>query len=551
MARSELAGIGVQPGVAVGPVRRVAETERPASIVASQASLLAALDAVADDLEAASAAAEVDVVRDVLEAQSMIARDPGLVDVIESEFGAQGQTDVVPIVATAFGGFRASLVALGGYFAERAADLDEIADRLLNKVAGIDKEKLVLTSPAVVVARDLTPADTSTLQRDLVLAIVVERGGPTSHTAIVARSLAIPAVVGCSSATALSDGMEILVDGRDGVVVIEADAAEVDQRRSAEERRRQRAAAVSGPGRTKDGIEIALLGNAGSVSDCASAVAADAEGIGLFRTELVFLDRAEEPSVEEQSEIYAAAVKEMGGRKLIFRTLDIGSDKPAPFINIGVEQNPSLGVRGWRLTRVPGQTERVITNQITALANASKVAGGDVWVMAPMVATTAEAADFAKRARQAGISKVGVMIETPAAALLAERIFEVVDFASIGTNDLSQYVMAADRLDERLADLLTPWQPALLSAVALSGRAAKAANKPLGVCGEAAADPLLAPVLVGLGVTSLSMSPGSISEVRAALSEVTMDQCRQAAELALHADDAVVAKALVKDFLGL
>jgi phosphotransferase system enzyme I (PtsI) len=541
-----LAGIGVQPGVVCGPVRRVEEVHRPDVIESDLASLIAHMESVADDLEAAGAAANVDVVRDVLEAQAMIARDPGLQEAIEAEFGSAERTDVTGVVERAMGGFREQLLALGGYFAERVADLDEIADRLLNKAAGIERQGLVLTDASVIVAKDLTPADTSTLDRSKVLAIIVERGGPTSHTAIVARSLGIPAIVGCQGAAALTDGALVLVDGREGVAIIDPSESEIETRTGDEERRRARAAAVTGPGRTKDGTAIQILGNAGNVSDCESAASVSAEGIGLFRTELVFLDRQAEPSIDEQVEIYSAAIRALGERKVIFRTLDIGSDKPAPFINVGEEENPSLGVRGWRLTRVEGETAQVIENQIQALARAARETDGDVWVMAPMVATVSEAAAFAARARAAGIAKVGVMIETPAAALLADRIFEVVDFASIGTNDLSQYVMAADRLDGRLADLLSPWEPALLAAVALAGKAATAAGKPLGVCGEAAADPALAPVLVGLGVTSLSMSPGSIAEVRATLADVSMQQCREAADIALAAHDGPDGRAQVR-----
>jgi phosphoenolpyruvate-protein phosphotransferase (PTS system enzyme I) len=548
---TRLVGIGVQPGVVVGPVRRVIELQRPDVILADLPALIAGMERVADDLDSASASAAVDVVRDVLQAQAMIARDPGLQEAIEAEFVDGSSVNVIPIVERAIGGFRDQLLALGGYFAERVADLDEIADRLLNKMAGIERDALVLHDPSVVVARDLTPADTSTLDRSMVLAIVVERGGPTSHTAIVARSLGIPAIVGCAEAERLVDGTLLLVDGRAGVAIINASADEIEQRTGDEVHRRARAAAVTGLGRTKDDVAIALLGNAGNVADCSASAAAGAEGIGLFRTELVFLDRQSEPSIEEQVEIYTAAIRAMNGRKVIFRTLDVGSDKPAPFINVGVEQNPSLGVRGWRLTRVKGETAQVIDNQITALARAAKESGGEVWVMAPMVATVAEAADFAQRARAAGIAKVGVMIETPAAALLADRFFDVVDFASIGTNDLSQYVMAADRLDERLADLLMPWEPALLAAVALAGKAATSAGKPLGLCGEAAADPALAPVLVGLGVTSLSMSSGSISEVRATLADFTLAQCQEAATIALAASDGPQARAQVCDRFSL
>ncbi|MFC7108399.1 putative PEP-binding protein [Nonomuraea rubra] len=254
-----------------------------------------------------------------------------------------------------------------------------------------------------------------------------------------------------------------------------------------------------------------------------------AEGVGLFRTEFLFLDRRQPPSFEEQVTAYA----EVFGRAehVIVRTLDAGTDKPLPFLGLPQEQNPALGVRGLRVDRL---LPEVLDTQLDAIAEAARRAGAEPWVMAPMVTTVGEASDFARRARAKGIAHVGVMVEVPAAALRAGRLLQEVDFLSIGTNDLAQYTFAADRQHSALADLLDPRQPALLELIALCAEAGRQAGKPVGVCGEAAGDPLLAPLLVGLGVTSLSMAAVCVPAVREALAGLTLDECRERARAALE-----------------
>jgi phosphotransferase system enzyme I (PtsI) len=276
-----------------------------------------------------------------------------------------------------------------------------------------------------------------------------------------------------------------------------------------------------------------VLANVQDGAGAQVAAAAHAEGVGLLRTELAFLGRAEEPSVEEQAAGYAEVFAAFPGGKVVLRTLDAGSDKPLAFATAPEEENPALGVRGLRVARRnPGLLER----QLDAVAQAARRTGTTPWVMAPMVSTVAEAADFAARVRARGLVP-GVMVEVPSAALHAERLLRHVDFLSIGTNDLSQYALAADRLSADLADLTDPWQPALLALVAATAEAGLRAGKPVGVCGEAAADPLLACVLVGLGVTSLSCAAPAVPGVGARLATVDSAACRRAAEAALAADD--------------
>ncbi len=266
------------------------------------------------------------------------------------------------------------------------------------------------------------------------------------------------------------------------------------------------------------------------------------EGVGLFRTEFVFLDRDTMPTVEEQTRIYTEVFEAFGDRRIVVRTLDAGADKPLRFADLGEEENPALGRRGLRLGMI--RTD-VMDAQLEALAAAYEATHADVRVMAPMVATEAEAIWFASRVRALGLPKVGVMIEVPAAAIRSRGILYHVDFASLGTNDLSQYTMAADRMQGELASLLDPFEPALLDVVALACDGGRAMGKPVGVCGEAGGDPALALVLVGLGVSSLSMAPGKVPAVRTALALHNRDQCQQMAAAARAATSPQEAKAAV------
>jgi phosphotransferase system enzyme I (PtsI) len=280
---------------------------------------------------------------------------------------------------------------------------------------------------------------------------------------------------------------------------------------------------------------VPLLLNVGGAGE----VNPNAEGVGLFRTEFLFLDRTDAPTAAEQERAYAEVFGAVGARRIVLRTLDAGADKPLPFLGLAAEENPALGVRGLRVAR---DHPAVLSDQLRAVAGAAASTGARVWVMAPMVATTAEAAAFVADARAAGLATAGVMIEVPAAALQARRLLEVVDFVSIGTNDLSQYTMAADRMSGELADLLDPWQPAVLSLVAEVARAGRELGKPVGVCGESAGDPLLALVFTGMGVASLSMSGGVLPAVRAALATHTLADCERLARLALAAPDPTTAR---------
>ena len=543
-----LKGIGVSPGVAVAKVHLVRQVVIDEPIPGTSSNAIAALVKVADDLEQRASHVKLDVAREVLSAQAMIARDPSLFEAIEDQLGNSAEhSDVRPGIETAFAGFRSALESLGGYFAERVADLDEISSRLLSKLRNEDDNGLVLNVPSVILAEDLTPADTAALDLDYALALVVEKGGPTSHTAIVARGLGIPAIVGCVGALEIPASSDVMVDGRSGTLIVDPSVDEIEKYFAVEESFQERAASVVGPGRLADGSSVTLLANAGKLQDAVAANEIGADGIGLFRTELLFLDRDTEPSVEEQVQLYSDVFSAMSGKRVVLRTLDAGSDKPVPFINAIHEENPALGVRGWRLTRT---ANNVLERQLDAIGIAAKNSKAEVWVMAPMIDTAQEAAEFAERARSRGLSQVGVMVETPAAAILADKVIAQVDFASLGTNDLTQYVMAADRLDSRLSDLTSSWHPAVLRTISIAAKAAKQMNRPIGVCGESAANPVLAAVLLGLGVSSLSMSPTAIAEVRGYLAQIDLAACVHAAEQVLEASSAVEAEDIAINLLG-
>jgi phosphotransferase system enzyme I (PtsI) len=540
-------GIGVSPGVVAGPIRRIIQITSNEPIPATPSQIFQALEDVASDLENKSKTIELEIAKDVLAAQAMMARDPALVEVIGMRLDQEiTYPDIRSETLEAFDGFKSALAALGGYFAERVADLDEIANRLFAKLSGTETDGLVLDSPSIIVAEDLTPSDTASLNLNFALALVVSKGGPTSHTAIVARGLGIPAIVGCDGILDLEEGTNVLVDGREGTVHVNPTTSEIESRVASEKVLKDRANSVVGPGRLKDGTHVILLANAGDSAGAQSASKVGTEGIGLFRTELLFLESKTEPTVAEQVAMYKSVFEPMKGLRVVVRTLDAGSDKPVPYINAPHEENPALGVRGWRLTRT---SDDVLNRQLEAIAQAGKESDVDLWVMAPMINTPTEAKDFATRARALGIKKVGVMIETPAAALHADKVLAEVDFGSFGTNDLTQYVMASDRLDSRLSDMTTTWHPAVLRTISIACQSAISLGKSTGVCGESAANPYLAAVLLGLGVNSLSMAPSAVSEVRGFLSTVDFDTCVEAANAAVNASSASEAETLAKTIL--
>ena len=535
-SRQPLQGIGVCSGLAAGPVALMGpRPQLPEGVPdvtdgeAEAEAAIAALSLTAEDLERRASATAIPGASDVLEATAMIARDPSLEDAIRSAV-ANGEP-AAWAVDRAIDQFRSMLLDLGGHMAERVGDLDDVRDRTVARLLGQPMPGLPeRDSPFVLVADDLAPADTVSLDPERVLALVTVKGGPTSHTAILARSLGLPAIVACADAATLQEGELVEVDGGTGQIRLGVTRDEALEANRREGLRRAARAASRGPGRTADGHPVGLLLNIGDAAGAASVASVDAEGVGLFRTEFLYLDRQDAPSIDEQVALYAGVFEAMGGRKIVVRTLDAGADKPLPFLDQEGEPNPALGMRGLRTAR---RSPELLTDQLAALARAQQATGAVVWVMAPMVATAAETKGFTDLAHQHGPPIAGAMVEIPAAALRAADLLEHADFLSIGTNDLAQYTLAADRMAGELADLLDPWQPALLDLVRMTAEAGLAAGKSVGVCGEAAASPALAPVLVGLGVATLSMAATAVADVRDALAAVTLAECRELAADAL------------------
>jgi phosphotransferase system enzyme I (PtsI) len=543
MTPSTLTGVGVSPGRGAGPVVVVLPPAPPAAAttaeppdVARQRITAAGLE-VRTQLERVAATRTSGPARDVLEASALMATDPSLLEAARAlvHDGVGAARAVWEAAARVVDDIR----ALGGPMAERARDIEDVRDRIVAVLQGIGGPDLPEQGrPFVLVAGDLAPADIAMLDARQVRALVTARGGPMSHAAILARALGIPAVVGVRGATGIPPGSVVLVDGGAGTVAVDASADEVSGARAAAPGRR-----LTGPGRTADGHHVPLMANVSGTEDASAALAAGAEGIGLLRTEFCFVGRRRAPSRQEQTEVYRQILDAFAGRTVVIRTLDAGSDVALPFLPSTNEANPALGVRGFRAFATD---TAVLDTQLAAIADAAALTQAMVWVMAPMITTVDDTEQFVARCAAHGLLTAGAMLEVPAAALLAGPILLSAAFASVGTNDLTQYAMAADRLAPELAHLCTPWQPAVLALVAAACRAGAETGRPVGVCGEAAADPALATVLVGLGAASLSMSSRALGDVAAVLAQVTLDECRDLAAIAVGARSAESARTQVR-----
>jgi phosphocarrier protein FPr len=556
-----LRGLPVAPGIVIGPAQRLREpapavSDAPAgdpgdewraldgARAAARADVRAARAAVAGGAGEAEAA--------IFDAHLLLLDDEALVEparrAIESE-GRNASQAWHAAVEEAAGTYRA---ADDAYLRERAADVLDVGRRVLGHLAGTGGAPATLAGAGVLVAEDLTPGQTAALDRDLVRGIATARGSATSHAAILARAFGIPAVVGVGPALLqTADGTPLVLDGDAGTVTVDPDRDVIAgaERRAEEERRvaaerRERAAA---PARTRDGRRIEVAANLGAVAETAPAVAEGAEGVGLLRTEFLFLGREDAPGEEEQFAALDEVATALDGRPLVIRTLDVGADKPLPFLAQDPEANPFLGRRGIRLALARPDIMRAQVRAILRVA-----AGHDnVKVMFPMVAALGElraARAILDEERAAlGIDpplEVGIMVEVPAVAVAAERFAREADFFSIGTNDLAQYALAAERGNEHVAGLATGPVPALLALVEAVVRGASAHGRWVGVCGELAGDPVAAALLVGLGVTELSMAPPRIPDVKEALRGLDADAAEAVARDAIAADDAGAARAL-------
>lgn len=539
-------GVGIGRGVAVGPVIRMAaalpepsDAPRADSVSAESEieRVTKSLALVNADLnrraeEAANGDEGAKQAAPILQAIAMFASDPALAQSINTLI-EQGKT-AERAVLEGFGAVEEMFKAIGGYQGERAADLHDVGQRVIADLMGVPAPGVpVSDTPFVLVAEDLSPADTAGLDLDKTLAIVTSQGGPTSHTAILARARGIVAVVSAAGADDLKNGETVIVNAAESTITTEPSDEQVAAAEAVKAKAAKAKELRGKPGATKDGYHIPLLANVGKPSDGKTALEYGAEGVGLFRSEFLFIGNAEPPSVEEQTKAYAELLAQFPGKKVVIRMLDAGADKPLPFLTPEDEPNPALGLRGLRTLRTH---MNVLEGQLKALAAADAQTDADLWVMAPMVADAHEAAYFVKLGKSFGLKKVGVMAEVPSIALMADQVAKVADFVSIGTNDLTQYTLAADRTLGSVANYQTAWHPAVLRAIKLIADAGNANGMPVGVCGEAAADPDLAVVLTGIGVNSLSMTPVALDDVRAELAGVTLEEAQEKAAKALNGD---------------
>jgi phosphotransferase system enzyme I (PtsI) len=476
----------------------------------------------------------------VFDAHVQFLDDPQITDGVEEAI-SEGLPAEHAVERT-FDRFVEQFEGMEGRMAERADDLRDVRDRLVRVLSGGDRVNLAeLPEGSVVFAERLTPSDTAQLDPERVAGFVTVTGGRTSHAAIFARSLALPAVVGVGEElNDVAEGERVVVDGTDGVVVVDPDEETAEA--AAEEADVE---VRDDPVSTADGVPVEVAGNVGTKADLAPAADRGADGIGLFRTEFLFLDRESPPDEDEQYETYVEALEAFPEDRVVVRTLDVGGDKPIDYLDLPEEENPFLGERGIRRSLSPDAD--LFETQLRALLRAAgSERGGDLAVMLPLVSTVDEvtaarerlelfADDLEREGVEYAVPEFGVMVETPAAAFMADELTDEVDFFSIGTNDLAQYVMAAERGNERVADLGDYYQPAVLRAIRATVEAAEGTDVWVGMCGEMAGDPDLTELLLGLGLDELSMSAVTVPQVKRAVTETNTEDARALAERALSA----------------
>ncbi|MFT3848155.1 MAG: phosphoenolpyruvate--protein phosphotransferase [Propionivibrio sp.] len=556
----QLAGVVASPGMVIGVTARLdhavsAIREQGEGETLERRALAATLHAVVGDIESAIAEAER---RGFVEQAEIFTAHRVLVDDPEMFAYASGLIAAGKSAAFAWRGATeahcATLLATGNaLLAGRVADLRDIERQVLRKLAGDAASEPDLPLHAVVLADDLVPSDFTALVRAETAAIVTARGGATSHIAILARAQGIPTLVAVGLPLAeVRVGIEVIVDAERGVLDVAPTAERIAVAQAVIARQSSARAEVLAlaheKAETTDGVRIEVAANIATAADAAEAVKLGAESVGLLRTELLFLDRAKAPSETEQRAAYQAVVDALDGKHAIIRTLDVGADKSLPYIPMPEEENPALGLRGIRLCLA---RQALLAEQLRAILAVRPLAS--VKIMLPMVTDTAEIvatrAVLDRLAREMGIAErveLGVMIETPSAAILADQLAQVADFFSVGTNDLTQYALCMDRTNPALAARVDGLHPAVLRLLAQAAQGAADHGKWLGVCGAMASDPMAVPLLIGLGVTELSVSPAVIPEIKAVVRRLNLAECRSAALAALQLASADAVRAHVK-----
>ncbi|AIC95215.1 phosphoenolpyruvate--protein phosphotransferase [Shouchella lehensis] len=496
---------------------------------------------------------------EIFSAHLLVLSDPELIDSVKGKINDDGVTaeyalnEVADMFITMFENMD------NAYMQERAADIRDVSRRVLGHLMGIQVVSLAaIAEDTVIIAHDLTPSDTAQLNPAVIKGFATDIGGRTSHSAIMSRSLEIPAVVGTKQATkTIANGDMIIVDGIDGDVLINPSEEELATYKQKQQQfaaqKAEWAKLVNEKTVTKDGVHVELAANIGTPQDLDGVLANGAEGIGLYRTEFLYMGRTELPSEEEQFEAYKEVVERMEGKPVVIRTLDIGGDKELPYLDLPEEMNPFLGFRAIRLCL---EKQDMFRDQLRALLRAS--AYGNLKIMFPMIATIEELreakeilADEKEKLKAEGVTvseelEVGIMVEIPSTAVASPQFAKEVDFFSIGTNDLIQYTMAADRMNERVSYLYQPYHPAVLRLIDMVIKAAHAEGKWVGMCGEMAGDEIAIPLLLGLGLDEFSMSATSVLPARSQLSKLSKEELSAFAQSALLESTSEAVENLVK-----
>ncbi|WP_061810121.1 phosphoenolpyruvate--protein phosphotransferase [Rossellomorea vietnamensis] len=561
---SLLKGIAASNGIAIAKAYRLVEPDlsfEKKSVDNAEQEVSRFQNAIAtskSELEAIRDKARVDLGEDkaqIFEAHLLVLSDPELLTPIEDKVKSENVNAESALKETA-DMFVSMFESMDNeYMKERAADIRDVTKRVLSHLLGVQiANPSMVTEEVIVIAEDLTPSDTAQLNREFVKGFTTDIGGRTSHSAIMARSMEIPAVVGTKSITSsVENGDMIIVDGLNGEVHINPTPEVIEEYKKEharyEEQKAEWAKLVNEPTVSKDGEHVELAANIGTPKDLEGVKNHGGEGVGLYRTEFLYMGRDELPSEDEQYEAYKAVLEGMEGKPVVVRTLDIGGDKELPYLNLPKEMNPFLGYRAIRLCL---DEQDIFRTQLRALLKASPF--GNLKIMFPMISNLQEfreAKAILEEEKKALLEngttvadhiEVGIMVEIPSTAVMADVFAKEVDFFSIGTNDLIQYTMAADRMNERVSYLYQPYNPAILRLVKMVIDAAHKEGKWAGMCGEMAGDEIAVPILLGLGLDEFSMSATSILKARSQIRQLNRAEMKELAEQALQLDtnDAVI-----------
>ena len=557
MTKIEVTGIAASDGIAIAPVYLLTEPDLTFDRTTVED---AEAEAVRFDKAVEQATAEITQIRSIAEkslgeeeaqvfdAHLMFLSDPEFTGQVREKVSSEGINaeaalgDVSDMFIQMF-----SAMEDNAYMQERAADVKDVSTRILAALLGVKlPSPATISEEVVIVAHDLTPSDTAQLNKQFVKAFVTNIGGRTSHSAIMARSLEIPAIVGTNSIVSqVKDGDLVIVDAMEGHIIVDPTEEQVkeyeEKAQAFEEQKAELAKLVDSPSETKDGHAVELAANIGTPKDVTAVLENGAEAIGLYRTEFLYMDSSDFPTEDEQYDAYREVLEAMDGKAVVVRTMDIGGDKELPYLELPEEMNPFLG---YRAIRISLDKKDMFKTQIRALLRAS--VHGKLRIMFPMIATLQEfreAKAFLLEVKEELLSEgvevsediqIGIMVEIPAAAMLADQFAKEVDFFSIGTNDLIQYSMAADRMNERVSYLYQPYNPSILRLIKNVIDASHAEGKWTGMCGEMAGDQTAVPLLLGLGLDEFSMSASSVLKTRSLVRRLNLTDMQALAEKAIN-----------------